>query len=80
MPSKLGGDTSEATESNGITDTAMPLARTARRVAVFGLGYVGFVSAACLARRGNTVVGVDISPDKVEMVNAGKPGGREAHR
>ena len=43
-----------------------------RRVAVFGLGYVGCVSAACLASRGNTVIGVDVSPEKVAMVNEGR--------
>ena len=41
------------------------------RVSVFGLGYVGCVTAACLARTGHRVVGVDINPDKVAMVNAG---------
>ena len=40
-------------------------------VSVFGLGYVGCVSAACLAREGHTVVGVDVSPSKVEMVQRG---------
>jgi GDP-mannose 6-dehydrogenase len=40
-------------------------------VSVFGLGYVGCVSAACLAREGHTVVGVDVSANKVAMVNAG---------
>ncbi|HET8951716.1 MAG TPA: nucleotide sugar dehydrogenase [Solirubrobacteraceae bacterium] len=43
-----------------------------RRIAVFGLGYVGCVSAACLASRGNTVIGVDVSRDKVAMVNEGR--------
>jgi GDP-mannose 6-dehydrogenase len=41
------------------------------RVAVFGLGYVGCVTAACLARNGHTVTGVDVSEDKVGMINAG---------
>jgi GDP-mannose 6-dehydrogenase len=41
-------------------------------LAVFGLGYVGAVSAACFTERGHTVVGVDVNPDKVAMVNAGR--------
>jgi GDP-mannose 6-dehydrogenase len=42
------------------------------KVAVFGLGYVGSVTAACLAARGNDVVGVDISPKKVELIANGE--------
>ena len=41
------------------------------RVSVFGLGYVGCVSAAAFAADGHTVVGVDVNPDKVAAVNAG---------
>jgi GDP-mannose 6-dehydrogenase len=41
------------------------------RVSVFGLGYVGCVTAACLARHGHQVVGVDINAEKVAMLNAG---------
>jgi GDP-mannose 6-dehydrogenase len=42
------------------------------RVAVFGLGYVGTVSAASLAADGHQVVGVDVNADKVASVNAGR--------
>jgi GDP-mannose 6-dehydrogenase len=42
-------------------------------ISVFGLGYVGAVTAACLARHGHRVVGVDVHPLKVEMFNQGQP-------
>jgi GDP-mannose 6-dehydrogenase len=40
-------------------------------VSVFGLGYVGCVTAACLARDGHHVAGVDVNAEKVAMINAG---------
>ena len=42
------------------------------RISVFGLGYVGCVSAACLAGQGHEVVGVDVNPVKVDLVAGGK--------
>jgi GDP-mannose 6-dehydrogenase len=42
------------------------------KITVFGLGYVGAVSAGCLARRGHQVIGVDVNPRKVASVNDGQ--------
>jgi GDP-mannose 6-dehydrogenase len=42
------------------------------KIAVFGLGYVGMTAAACLAKQGHEVIGVDVSDEKVAIVNAGK--------
>jgi GDP-mannose 6-dehydrogenase len=41
-------------------------------ISVFGLGYVGSVSAACFAADGHTVVGVDVNPDKVASIEEGR--------
>ena len=41
------------------------------RVSIFGLGYVGAVSGACLARAGHSVLGVDTNPEKVRMLADG---------
>ena len=42
------------------------------RISIFGLGYVGAVCAGCLSARGHEVVGVDISKEKIDLINAGK--------
>src|SRR5690349_15286329 len=44
----------------------------ARKISIFGLGYVGAVSLACLARDGHEMTGVDIDPAKVEMLRRGQ--------
>lgn len=41
-------------------------------ISIFGLGYVGAVSLACLARDGHTVIGVDIEPAKLALIREGK--------
>lgn len=42
------------------------------RVSVFGLGYVGTVSAGCLARQGHEVIGVDPVLAKTDLINSGR--------
>ncbi len=42
------------------------------RISLFGIGYVGSVSAACLSRDGHTVIAVDTNPQKVEALNQGR--------
>jgi GDP-mannose 6-dehydrogenase len=45
---------------------------TPRRISIFGLGYVGAVSLACLARDGHAMTGVDIDEAKLEMLRRGQ--------
>lgn len=42
-----------------------------KKLSIFGLGYVGSVTAACLAHKGHEVLGVDINSDKVAILESG---------
>ncbi|TYC85091.1 nucleotide sugar dehydrogenase [Novosphingobium sp. BW1] len=42
------------------------------KIAIFGMGYVGCTAAACISSQGHTVVGVDVSVQKVEAIKAGR--------
>jgi GDP-mannose 6-dehydrogenase len=65
------GDRAPATSLPGLV---APVAVTERAsVSIFGLGYVGAVSAVCFAHRGHPVIGVDINENKVDQLAAGEP-------
>src|SRR4051812_48353291 len=43
------------------------------KISIFGLGYVGAVTTGCLTQQGHSIVGVDVSEQKVESLNRGQP-------
>ena len=42
------------------------------KISIFGLGYVGAVTAGCLTQQGHNVIGVDVSQQKVDSLNCGE--------
>jgi len=42
------------------------------RIAIFGMGYVGLTAACCLASQGHDVLGIDVSPAKIEQLRSGR--------
>ena len=42
------------------------------KISIFGIGYVGAVTAGCLSKRGHTIIGVDVNSQKVELFNQGR--------
>src|SRR6516164_4471694 len=64
-PSRIVGAARDTPEESDMETVA-------RSVSIFGLGYVGSVMAACLAHKGNRVVGVDVKPAKVAVLNSGR--------
>jgi GDP-mannose 6-dehydrogenase len=61
----------EALSPYSILRRQIPVEYLPMRVSVFGLGYVGCVTAACLAELGHAVVGVEVDPLKVDCINRG---------
>jgi GDP-mannose 6-dehydrogenase len=54
------------------SEEGLSAATAPRRISIFGLGYVGAVSLACLARDGHEMVGVDIDASKLELLRGGQ--------
>src|SRR5215207_8186931 len=56
----------------GQPPSSQPSGVPALHIAILGLGYVGTTTAACLAKAGHHVLGIDINLEKVAAIGAGR--------
>lgn len=67
------GSAQAAADRLPVIAPVIPNNSSPRRISIFGLGYVGAVSAACFSRTGHTVIGLDTNDIKRQCFREGKP-------